>query len=192
MGSGSHDLYGCHARAYTVKILKISNWMTDDLETWCASFWTLPSLFRWRPFVDHDLFYFSVKVCHFVFCMEKGNIEDFSDSIVHQSWYICNQLNKLLNTSGQGHLLTLVLGPSDLVLLNSLKQMETKLHTKHQWDEEVKVWGIWVTWPRWLTGPYRCIVKWILNSSSQELKDLGMIFVQMMTLVDLDLYENWS
>lgn len=113
---------------------------------------------------------------------------------MHQSWYICNQLNKLLNTSGQGHLLTLALAPSDLVLLNSLKIISNCW--KLNWIQssngmgKSKFWGIWVTWPRWLTSPLRCIVKWTLNSSSQELRGLGKMYVQMMTLVDLDLYKK--
>lgn len=101
-------------------------WMTDDLETWCASFWTLPRLLKWWPFINHNLFKSESKSVIATFVWKRQYRGFFSDSVVHQSWYICNQLNKLLNTRGQGHLLTLVLGPSDLVLLNSLKILSNR------------------------------------------------------------------
>ena len=42
---------------------------------------------------------------------------DFSKTIITYDIKgdLCNQLNELINTKGHGHLLTLVLGPSDSV-----------------------------------------------------------------------------
>ena len=61
---------------YMVKSLKnllLRNQKTDDLETWHAasSVPVLPSLFKWWPWVDLDLFYSKVKFGPMCFCMGK-------------------------------------------------------------------------------------------------------------------------
>ena len=61
---------------YMVKTLKnhlLRNQKADDIETWCAalSAWVLPSLYKWWPWVDLDLFYGKVKFPPLCFCMGK-------------------------------------------------------------------------------------------------------------------------
>ena len=74
--------------------------MADDLENWYAALGTqvLPSLFKWRPLVDLDLFYVKVKFGHTGFCMEKSLTVDFSNSSVACDIKvdIYKQLNELL------------------------------------------------------------------------------------------------
>ena len=60
--------------AYMVETLQnrlLRNQKTDDIETWYAAFGArvLPSLFKWCPWVDLDLFYGSVKFAPLCFCM---------------------------------------------------------------------------------------------------------------------------
>ena len=68
------------------KNLKNLHWnqKADDLETWYAASCArvLPSLFKWWPWVDHDLFYGKVKFGPLCFCMGKGKTMDFSEIIV--------------------------------------------------------------------------------------------------------------
>ena len=47
---------------------------TDNFETWYAASGAqvLPSLFKWRPWVDLDLFYGKVKFRPLSFCMGKS------------------------------------------------------------------------------------------------------------------------
>ena len=60
------------------------NQNTDHLETWCAalSARVLPSLFKWWPWVDLDLFYGKVKFSPLCFVWDKGKTMDFSENIV--------------------------------------------------------------------------------------------------------------
>ena len=54
--------------------------MAGDLETWYAALGAqvLPSLFKWWPYVDCDLFYDKVKFGPLCFFMgKKGKIMDF-------------------------------------------------------------------------------------------------------------------
>ena len=72
---------------YMVKSLKnllLRNENADDLETWYAVLWTrvLPSLFKWWPWVDLDLFYGKVKFGPLCFWMGKVKTKDFSETIV--------------------------------------------------------------------------------------------------------------
>ena len=52
----------------------LQNQKTDDLETWYAALGAgvLPSLFKWWPWIDLDLFYSMVKLGPLSFCMEKS------------------------------------------------------------------------------------------------------------------------
>ena len=63
----------------TFKILFLKNQKADDLETWYAasSAPLLPSLLKWWPWVDLDLFYGKVKYGPLCFCMNM----DFSETI---------------------------------------------------------------------------------------------------------------
>ena len=68
------------------KKLLLQNQKTDDLETWSAASGApvLPSLFKWWPWVDLDLFYSKVKFGPLCYCMgkkEKGKTMDFSETI---------------------------------------------------------------------------------------------------------------
>ena len=58
--------------------------MADDLETWYAASGArvLPSLLKWWPLFDLDLFYGKVKFGPLRFCMGKGKTMDFSETIV--------------------------------------------------------------------------------------------------------------
>ena len=61
---------------YMVKILKnllLRNQTADDLETWYVALGSrvLPSLFKWWPWVDLDIFYGKVKFGPLCFCMGK-------------------------------------------------------------------------------------------------------------------------
>ena len=61
------------------------NRKADDLESWYATSSTqvLPSLFKWCPWFDLDLFYDKVKFDPLCFCMgEKNKTMDFSETIV--------------------------------------------------------------------------------------------------------------
>ena len=69
-----------------VKTLKnvLRNQKADDLESWYAALGAqvLPSLFKWWPWVDLDLFYDKVKFGPSAFVWEKGKTMDFSETIV--------------------------------------------------------------------------------------------------------------
>ena len=61
---------------YMVKALKnllLRNWKVNDLECWYTALGTrvLPSLFKWWPWIDLDLFYIKVKFGPLCFCMGK-------------------------------------------------------------------------------------------------------------------------
>ena len=66
---------------YMVKTLKnlLRNQKADDLETWYAALGArvLPSLFKWWPWVDLDLFYGRVKFSPLCFCMGKRQNNGF-------------------------------------------------------------------------------------------------------------------
>ena len=76
------------AMPYMVKTLKnilLCNQTADNLESWCVALGTLilPSLFKWWPWVDLDLFYSNVKFGPVCFCMwKKVKTMDFSETIV--------------------------------------------------------------------------------------------------------------
>ena len=97
----------CHPRwppcPYMVKTLKnllFWNQKADDLECWYVAVGArvLPSLFKWWPLVDTDLFYGKGKFGPLCFCMGK-KLKDFSETIV-VLWYKvgrCSQLNEYMN-----------------------------------------------------------------------------------------------
>ena len=60
-------------REKTLKNLLLWNQKADDFETWYASLgaWVLPSLLKWWPWVDLDLFYGKVKFGPLCFCIGK-------------------------------------------------------------------------------------------------------------------------
>ena len=77
------------------KNLLLWNRKADDLETWYAASSTqvLPSLFKWCPWVDLDLFYGKVKFGPLCVCMgKKLNQWIFHDITVGR----CSQLNEYL------------------------------------------------------------------------------------------------
>ena len=55
-----------------------------DLETWSVALGAqvLPSLFKWWPWVDLDLFYGKVNLFPYAFVCEKGKRIDISETIV--------------------------------------------------------------------------------------------------------------
>ena len=65
----------------TLKNLLLWNQKADDLETWYAASGArvLPSLLKWWPRVDPDLFYGKVS---YAFVWEKVKTMDFSETIV--------------------------------------------------------------------------------------------------------------
>ena len=70
-----------------VKILKnllLQNQKADDLETWhgASGAWVQPSLFKWWPRVDLDLFYSKVKFTPLCFLLENSKTMDFLETIV--------------------------------------------------------------------------------------------------------------
>ena len=71
---------------YMVKTLKnlLRNQKANDLETWYAASGArvLPSLFKWWPWVDLDLFYGRSDLVLYAFVWEKGKTMDFSETIV--------------------------------------------------------------------------------------------------------------
>ena len=85
----------CSYMVITLKLLW--NQMADDLESWYAASgtWVLPSLFKWWPWVDLDLFTARSNLVPCAFVWEKGKTMDFSEIIV-------------MSTNGQGHSVTLV------------------------------------------------------------------------------------
>ena len=103
----------------------LQNWKANDLETWYAVLGTqvLPNLSSDDPCLT--LIYFkSVKLGHLrISVYEKGqNRGFFYEAIVANVIRVdlCSQLNELfINIKGQGHLLTLVIGPSESVVLKS-------------------------------------------------------------------------
>ena len=62
----------------------LRNQKVNDLESGYASpgAWVLPSLLKWWPWVDPDIFYGKVKLVPYAFVWEKGKIVDFSETIV--------------------------------------------------------------------------------------------------------------
>ena len=74
----------CPYKVKTLKNLILWNQKDKDIETWYAalSARVLPSLFKWWPWVDLDLFYGKVKFGPLCFCMGKGKTMDFSETIV--------------------------------------------------------------------------------------------------------------
>ena len=77
------------------------NQKVDDLESWYAALGTqvLPSLFKWWPWNDLDLFYGKVKFGPLCFCMAK-KIKQwiFSETIVVYAIKVgrCSQLNEYM------------------------------------------------------------------------------------------------
>ena len=67
-----------------LKNLLLLNQKANDLESWYAASgtWVLPNLFKWRHWVDLDIFYGKVKLIPYAFVWEKGKIMDFSETIV--------------------------------------------------------------------------------------------------------------
>ena len=67
-----------------LKNLILWNQKAYDLETWyvASGARVLPSLFKWWPWVDLDLFYGNVKFGSLCFCMGKGKTMDISETIV--------------------------------------------------------------------------------------------------------------
>ena len=65
----------------SLKTLLLRNQMANDLANWyvASGAWVLPSLFKWLPWVDLDLFYGKVE---FDFVWEKGKAIIFSETIV--------------------------------------------------------------------------------------------------------------
>ena len=59
----------------------LRNQNADDLETWFAASGAqvLPSLFKWWPWVDLDLFYSKVKFAPL--CFRIGKTMDFSETL---------------------------------------------------------------------------------------------------------------
>ena len=57
----------------TLKNILLQNQKTNDIESWyvALSAQVLPSLFKWWPLVDHDLFYGKIKFGPLCFCMGK-------------------------------------------------------------------------------------------------------------------------
>ena len=74
----------CPYMLKTSKILLFWNQKADDLETWYASLGArvLPSLLKWWPWVDLDLFYSKVILVPYAFVWEKDKTMDFSETIV--------------------------------------------------------------------------------------------------------------
>ena len=67
-----------------LKNLLLQNRKANDLESWYASSGApvLPSLLKWWPWIDLDLFYGKVKFGAYAFVLEKGKTVDFSETIV--------------------------------------------------------------------------------------------------------------
>ena len=67
-----------------LKNLLLQNKQAADLESWYAASGAriLPSLFKWLPWVDPDLFYGKVKFGPYAFVWEKGKTMDFLETIV--------------------------------------------------------------------------------------------------------------
>ena len=67
-----------------IKYIFLCNRKADDLETWYTALCTrvLPSLFKWYPLVDFNLFYGKVKFGPLCFLWEKVKTMDFSETIV--------------------------------------------------------------------------------------------------------------
>ena len=101
------------------------NQNVDDLESWYAALGTqvLPSLFKWWPWDDLDLFHGNVKFGPF-FCMEKKVKQwIFSETIVVYDIKIgrCSQLNEYMNLYEYHRSRSFIdLGPnhSDSIVLN--------------------------------------------------------------------------
>ena len=72
-------MYGKNLKKFFLR-----NQKPDDLETCYAASGArvLPSLFKWWPWVDPDLFYGKVKFGPLCFCMGKGQTMDFSETVV--------------------------------------------------------------------------------------------------------------
>ena len=90
---GHHPIYG-----KTFKNILLWNLNADDLETWSGASSTrlLPSVFKWCPWVDLDLFYGKSNLVPYAFVWEKTKTMDFSENIVVCNTYItvgrCSQL----------------------------------------------------------------------------------------------------
>ena len=74
----------CPCMVKTFKNLLLRNQKADDLETWytASGARVLPSLFKWWPLVDLNLFYGMVKFSPLCFYKGEGKTMDFSETIV--------------------------------------------------------------------------------------------------------------
>ena len=144
---------------YMVKTFEshlLRNGTADDLETWYAPLgtWALPSLYKWWPLVDLDLFYGKVKFGHKLLYGKKAELWIYVKLLQPMTFKvdICSHLNRLFffTTKGQGHLLTFDLDASDSVFSSSPLKLLCWLKLNYMWSpcEWKFVHGIWVKWSR--------------------------------------------
>ena len=105
--------------------LKVDMQHLPTLTSWYAASGThvLPSLFKWCPWVDVDLFYGKVKFGPLCFCMGKVKTMDFSETIVVYDIKFgrCSQLNEYMKLYEYQRSRSFIdLGPdhSDSIFLN--------------------------------------------------------------------------
>ena len=136
---------------YMVKTLKHHLWnpTADDLESWYAASFTqvLPSLFKWWPWVDVDLFNGKVKFGPLCFCMgKKGKIMDFSETIVvyHIKVGRFSQLNEYMNLyEYQGSRSSIDLHPGSLQIQHFQTSFAQKLLGRSKPNFIWSLHGMW-------------------------------------------------
>ena len=204
------------------KNLLFLNQKADDLESSYAALVTrvLPNLFKRWLWVDLYIFYSKVKFGLFCFYMGKCLSCRFPRnywSLWGESWYIYSQINEYImiyETQPRSMSFT-DLCPRSLrfnifkLLFKKKKKkkkpFEAKFHKKPAWDVKLNFikslhgmlgWKFiqifWVTWPRWLPGPYMVKtlknlllseprVRWPWNLVYSNAYSSTTKFVQMMT-----------
>ena len=128
------------------KNLLLWNLKADDLEIWYAASGTrvLPSLFKWYPRIDPDIFYGKIKML-----LYKKKLKQliFHFSLWYKSWEMQSTRMStwgFMSTKGQGHSLTLVQFNQNQYFFNSFSSITADLNISSAL--------MWVIQDQWSSG----------------------------------------